>query len=127
MTKLAFQGCWHAVKGRLRQRYARLAHDNLLFALGQHEELLGRCQQQAAAMKTRLRGYLTTLPRYRRLHLQKTMKKILLLLPFALFTLTALPACREKTTGEKIGDKIDDALDQRPGEKIRDAVEDAKK
>jgi hypothetical protein len=46
------------------------------------------------------------------------MKNILLLLPFALLTLAALPACR---------DKIDDALDQRPGEKIRDAVEDAKK
>ena len=55
------------------------------------------------------------------------MKPALLLLPFALLTLAALPACREKTTGEKIGDKIDDALDQRPGEKIRDAVEDAKK
>ena len=31
-----------------------------------------------------------------------------------------------ENTGEKIGGKIDDALDQRPGEKIRDAVEDAK-
>lgn len=54
------------------------------------------------------------------------MKTSLLLLPFVLLTLTTLPACRKKTTGEKIGDKIDDALDQRPGEKIRDAVEDAK-
>jgi len=54
------------------------------------------------------------------------MKAFLLLLPLALFTLTALPGCRAKTPGEKIGDKIDDALDQRPAEKIRDAVEDAK-
>lgn len=53
------------------------------------------------------------------------MKTSLLLLPFALLTLTALPSCREKTAGEKVGDKIDDALDQRPGEKVRDAVEDA--
>jgi hypothetical protein len=45
------------------------------------------------------------------------MKTSLLLLPFVLLTLTTLPACRKKTTGEKIGDKIDDALDQRPGEK----------
>lgn len=52
---------------------------------------------------------------------------LLLLLPFALFTLATLSACREKTLGEKVGDKIDDALDQRPGEKVIDAIEDAKK
>jgi hypothetical protein len=54
------------------------------------------------------------------------MKTSVLLLPFLLLTLAALPACRKKTTGEKIGDKVDDVLNQRPGEKIRDAVEDAK-
>lgn len=37
-----------------------------------------------------------------------------------------LTSCREKTLGEKIGDKIDDGLDRRPGEKIRDAAEDIK-
>ncbi len=36
----------------------------------------------------------------------------------------ALPSCSEsKGPAEKIGEKIDDALDQRPGEKARDAVE----
>ena len=53
------------------------------------------------------------------------MKLSLLILPFALITLVAMPSCRQKSPGEKIGDKIDDALDQRPGEGIRDAVEDA--
>ena len=38
-----------------------------------------------------------------------------------------LTGCREKTVGEKVGDKIDDATDQRPGEGIRDAVEDARR
>lgn len=32
-------------------------------------------------------------------------------------------SCREKTLGEKIGDKIDDGLDARPGEAVRDTVE----
>ncbi|GEP41839.1 hypothetical protein [Brevifollis gellanilyticus] len=50
--------------------------------------------------------------------------KSLLILSFALFTAVSLPSCREKGPGEKIGNKIDDALDQRPGEGIRDAVED---
>ena len=54
------------------------------------------------------------------------MKTSLLLLPFLLLTLATVPACRKKTLGEKIGDKVDDVLDQRPGEGIRDAVENAK-
>jgi len=35
----------------------------------------------------------------------------------------ALSGCAEKTTGEKVGDKIDDVFDNRPGEKVRDAAE----
>lgn len=39
-------------------------------------------------------------------------------------SLLSFPACEKKqTTSEKIENKIDDALDQRPGEKILDAVE----
>jgi hypothetical protein len=37
-----------------------------------------------------------------------------------------LVSCREKTLGEKVGDKIDDATDRRPGEKLRDAGEELK-
>jgi len=37
-------------------------------------------------------------------------------------------ACEKKpkTVGEKVGEKIDDALDRRPAEKLRDAGEDIK-
>lgn len=38
----------------------------------------------------------------------------------------ALAGCEQKTTGEKVKDKVDDALDRRPGEKARDAAEDLK-
>jgi hypothetical protein len=37
-----------------------------------------------------------------------------------------LVSCREKTLGEKVGDKIDDGMDRRPGEKLRDTGEDIK-
>ena len=54
----------------------------------------------------------------------KLHRRLLLL---AATTLLALPACeRKQTTSEKIKDKVDDALDRRPGEKIRDAGEDLK-
>jgi hypothetical protein len=39
-------------------------------------------------------------------------------------SLLAVSGCGPKTTGEKIGDKVDDALDRRPGEAVRDAAED---
>lgn len=42
----------------------------------------------------------------------------------AFFIGFAIPSCEEsKGPGEKIGEKIDDALDERPAEGIRDAVE----
>lgn len=54
--------------------------------------------------------------------------KLIRILSLALFaasvTLSSV-SCREKSTGEKIGDKVDDALDARPGEPVRDAVEKA--
>ncbi len=54
------------------------------------------------------------------------MKLLNYILPaLALFSFTA---CEEKpkTTGEKVKDKVGDALDTRPHEKVRDAVEDVK-
>ena len=39
----------------------------------------------------------------------------------------AVVACEPKqTTSEKVKDNVNDALDRRPGEKVRDAAEDAK-
>jgi hypothetical protein len=45
-----------------------------------------------------------------------------------LATIPVFIACepKPKTVGEKLGDKVDDALDRRPGEKVRDAGEDVK-
>jgi hypothetical protein len=36
----------------------------------------------------------------------------------------ALAACGKQTTGEKVSDKVGDALDTRPHEKAKDAAED---
>ena len=55
------------------------------------------------------------------------MKSARLLL--ALVLLVGLSACEQKpkTTVEKVRDKVDDALDRRSNEKLRDAAEDLKK
>jgi hypothetical protein len=41
-------------------------------------------------------------------------------------TLLSLSACEKKTAGEKVADKVGDALDSRPNEKLKDAGEDIK-
>ncbi len=44
-----------------------------------------------------------------------------------MFAALALAACEPKqTTSEKVKDNVNDALDRRPGEKVRDAAEDTK-
>jgi hypothetical protein len=55
--------------------------------------------------------------------------KMLNVILFPLFALslglTSVSCTKKQGPAEKMGGKIDDALDRRPGEKVRDAVEDA--
>ena len=58
------------------------------------------------------------------IRLQSVFAATLLLLVSLSLPLTS---CRERTLGEKVGDKIDDATDSRPAEGIRDTVEDVRR
>jgi uncharacterized protein YjbJ (UPF0337 family) len=55
MTKLEFKGGWNEVKGKLKQKYAQLSDDDLTFAEGKEDELLGRLQQRLGKSKEDLR------------------------------------------------------------------------
>jgi uncharacterized protein YjbJ (UPF0337 family) len=55
MTKLEFNGSWNEVKGKLKQKYARLSDDDLAFTEGKEDELLGRLQQKLGKTKEDLR------------------------------------------------------------------------
>jgi uncharacterized protein YjbJ (UPF0337 family) len=61
MTKLQFKGGWNEVKGKLKQKYAQLTDDDLEFAEGKDEELLGRLQQKLGKSKEDLRKELESL------------------------------------------------------------------
>ena len=52
------------------------------------------------------------------------MKLLKLLMVVA--ALLTLPACEKQSPTDKAKDSVNDALDRRPGEKVRDAAEDAK-
>jgi uncharacterized protein YjbJ (UPF0337 family) len=45
MTNSQLESNWHTLKGKLKQRYGQLTDDDLTFAEGKGEELLGRLQE----------------------------------------------------------------------------------
>jgi uncharacterized protein YjbJ (UPF0337 family) len=55
MTNLQFKGGWNEVKGKLKQKYGQLTDDDLTFAEGKDDELLGRLQQRLGKSKEDLR------------------------------------------------------------------------
>lgn len=46
MNKFIFDGSWNQVKGKLRQKFGQLTDDDLNFAEGKGEELLGRLEHK---------------------------------------------------------------------------------
>jgi len=55
MNKLQFKGGWNEVKGKLKQKYGKLTDNDLTFAEGKDEELLGRLQTRLGKSKEELR------------------------------------------------------------------------
>ncbi len=55
MTNLQIKGNWNEIKGKLKQKYADLTDDDLTFAEGKEEELIGRLQQKTGRSKEELR------------------------------------------------------------------------
>jgi len=45
MTTLELKGDWNITKGKLKQKWAKLTDNDLQFAEGQEEELIGRIQK----------------------------------------------------------------------------------
>jgi uncharacterized protein YjbJ (UPF0337 family) len=46
MNTLEIKGDWNITKGKLKQKWAKLTDDDLQFAEGKQEELLGRIQKR---------------------------------------------------------------------------------
>ena len=61
MTKLEIKGSWNKVQGKLKQKYAQLTDDDLLFAEGKEDELLGRLQKKLGRTKEEIRAEIAAL------------------------------------------------------------------
>lgn len=54
--KLQIKGTWNEVKGKLKQKYGQLTDDDLAFADGKEDEMLGRLQKRLGRTKDELRA-----------------------------------------------------------------------
>jgi uncharacterized protein YjbJ (UPF0337 family) len=46
MNKLEIKGDWNITKGKLKQKWAKLTDDDLQYADGKNDELIGRIQKR---------------------------------------------------------------------------------
>ncbi len=54
MNKLELFGNWNIIKGKLKERFAVLTDNDLLYIKGKEEELLGRIQRKLGKTKREL-------------------------------------------------------------------------
>lgn len=55
MSTTKLKGNWNEQKGKLKQKFAILTHNNLLFAQGKNEEMFGRLQKKLVQTKSDFR------------------------------------------------------------------------
>ena len=60
-TKLKIKGNWNEVKGKLKQKYANLTDNDLLFIEGKEDELVGRLEKKLAKTKDEIVGTINEL------------------------------------------------------------------
>ena len=58
MNKLTWKGRWNAIKGKVKQEYADLTDDDLLYAEGKEDELLGKLQKKTGKTKEEVESWL---------------------------------------------------------------------
>lgn len=61
MDKLNIKGNWNELAGKLKQKFAELTDDDLLFQEGKEEELLGRLQQKLGKTKEQIHDLIAKL------------------------------------------------------------------
>jgi len=59
--KLKTKGNWNEVKGKIKQKYANLTDDDLLYEEGKDDELLGRIQKKTGAAKEDIKAWIDKL------------------------------------------------------------------
>ncbi len=61
MNKLTWNGRWNELKGKVKQQYADLTDDDLLYEEGKEDELLGRMQKTTGKTKEEVEEWLNSM------------------------------------------------------------------
>jgi uncharacterized protein YjbJ (UPF0337 family) len=61
MDMIKLKGNWNEAAGKLKQKYANLTDDDLIFQQGKEEELIGRLQIKIGKSKEQLRKIISKL------------------------------------------------------------------
>jgi uncharacterized protein YjbJ (UPF0337 family) len=79
MDDLNLKGSWNQLKGKLKQEYAHLTDDDLIYTEGKEDELYGRLQEKLGKtrqdLKTVLNKMLTPVAHEARLAEEKPQRK----------------------------------------------------
>ncbi|MCL4638535.1 MAG: CsbD family protein [Olivibacter sp.] len=61
MDDLKLKGSWNELKGKVKQKWSELTDDDLTYAEGQEEELVGRLQKKTGQTREEVVNYLNSL------------------------------------------------------------------
>ncbi|HOA36935.1 MAG TPA: CsbD family protein [Flavihumibacter sp.] len=59
--KQKLEGNWNVLKGKIKQQYADLTDDDLVYQAGKEDELLGRIQKASGKTKDQLKEWIDKL------------------------------------------------------------------
>lgn len=55
------KGNWNMVKGKLKQKYGELTDDDLTYAEGQEDELIGKIQKKTGESKEQVKKFIDSI------------------------------------------------------------------
>lgn len=61
MNKTTWKGRWNEIKGKVKQAYGDLTDDELQYAEGKEDELLGKLQKKTGKTKDEVENWLDSL------------------------------------------------------------------
>lgn len=61
MSNLRLKGNWNELKGKVKQKYAELTDDDLLYEEGKDDELVGRLQKKTGKARDEIVDWLNSL------------------------------------------------------------------
>ena len=60
-TKLKLKGNWNEIKGKIKQSFASVTDDDLLYLEGREDEMLGKLQKKTGKSKQELINWIESL------------------------------------------------------------------